>query len=354
MTTIKFENIDNLLVDPRNPRLGRSNTSKELAQDEILALMASFTLDELAVSFLENGFWAQEAVITVKETVYGLEQLVVVEGNRRLAALKYLKRAFEGIPSSPKWKRIAEESSVNDNLFLEVPYIEVSSRDDVVSYIGFRHVTGIKQWDPAEKAEYISTMVDSELTYSEVSKKIGSKPEAVRRNYVAYKMLLQMEEQEEISLKHVEEKFSVLFLSLRESGVKQYLDIDIASISEQTDRPIPEEHLENLTRFAVWLFGTDKKRPLFTDSRNIGLFGKILASDDGVEYLESIDEPKFEEAIQKAKAYEDDLVVSVQKAINEIEAVLARVYRYEDSEKLRGKVNTLNKAVKSLVKHFPE
>lgn len=351
---IKYCDVDNLLVDPRNPRLGRSQTSKELTQDKILELMSGFTLDELAVSFVENGFWPQEAVIAVKENVYGKDQLVVVEGNRRLAALKCLKRSFDGNPPSIKWKRIVEDADYSEKLFSYVPYIEVQSREEVVSYIGFRHVTGIKQWDPAEKAEYISKMVDSGLTYSEVSNKIGSKAEAVRRNYVSYKMLLQMEEQDEISLKHVEEKFSVLFLSLREVGIKKYLNIDISNIGELTDRPIPEEHVNNLIRFAGWLFGTDKKPPLFSDSRNIGIFGRILASSDGVQYLETAENPSFEEAIQKAKAYEEDLVVSIQKAINEVEAVLARVYRYEDSNKLREKVIVLNKAVSSLSNHFQE
>ena len=49
--------------------------------------MLAFTLDELGVSMLKSGFWPQEGLIAVKEKVGRQDRLVVVEGNRRLAAL---------------------------------------------------------------------------------------------------------------------------------------------------------------------------------------------------------------------------------------------------------------------------
>src|SRR5207249_1630282 len=94
--------------------------------------------------------------------------------------------------------------------------------------LGFRHVTGIKEWNPAEKAEYIADLVEKhKMTYDEVRKKIGSKTETVRRNYISYRLLLQMEGEEDIDSARVEDKFSVLYLSLRSVGVQKYLQIDI-------------------------------------------------------------------------------------------------------------------------------
>lgn len=87
---IQHASIDELFLDPMNPRLGRSTTRPDLAQEQILELMQDWTLDELAVSFLESGFWIQEALIVVEEELYGGKHLVVIEGNRRLAALQYL------------------------------------------------------------------------------------------------------------------------------------------------------------------------------------------------------------------------------------------------------------------------
>lgn len=61
---------------------------------------------ELAVSFLESGFWPQEGLLVVRENLYGKPALVVVEGNRRLAALQLLSDAARGRPTTRKWEAI--------------------------------------------------------------------------------------------------------------------------------------------------------------------------------------------------------------------------------------------------------
>ncbi|MGC3992065.1 MAG: hypothetical protein QM796_20705 [Chthoniobacteraceae bacterium] len=80
-TKIEYAAIDDLFLDPLNPRLGRNNTGPTVSQETILEIMQDWTLDELATSFLESGFWLQEALLVVKERIYGKSQLVVVEGN---------------------------------------------------------------------------------------------------------------------------------------------------------------------------------------------------------------------------------------------------------------------------------
>jgi len=76
-TELKFASLDELNLDPMNPRLGRNNTRPDLPQPDILELMKDWTLDELAVSFLESGgFWTHEAVLVTKERLYGKNQLV--------------------------------------------------------------------------------------------------------------------------------------------------------------------------------------------------------------------------------------------------------------------------------------
>ena len=59
-TQIKEEKLDQLFLDATNPRLGRHNVERGLSQEDVLELMKDWTLEELAVSFLESGFWPQE------------------------------------------------------------------------------------------------------------------------------------------------------------------------------------------------------------------------------------------------------------------------------------------------------
>ncbi|MEJ7640402.1 MAG: hypothetical protein WKF75_21150, partial [Singulisphaera sp.] len=56
---IQTEELRNLFLDPKNPRLGRHNINKGLGQEAILELIKNWSLEELAVSFLESGFWPQ-------------------------------------------------------------------------------------------------------------------------------------------------------------------------------------------------------------------------------------------------------------------------------------------------------
>jgi hypothetical protein len=277
-TEIQYASVDELLLDPKNPRLGRGNTGPDVKQSKILDLMKDWTLEELATSFIESGFWPHEAVLVVKEKLYGKMSLVVIEGNRRLAALKNLQLAQNG-GAGRKWQELVEGKKLPKALFERVPYIEVASRKEVEAFLGFRHVTGIKEWRPAEKAEYIAKLIeDSKMSYLEVTRKIGSKTPAVRQNYISYRLLLEMEDHKDISIKHVEDKFSVLFLSLRTEGVQKYLDIDIQADPAQAQRPVPKAKLKQLANFALWLFGNDKTLPVVKDSRQVDDFGQILES----------------------------------------------------------------------------
>jgi uncharacterized protein YerC len=351
---IEYERLENLYLDPMNPRLGRAHTGREVSQERVLELMRDWTLDELGVSFLESGYWPQEAMLVIREKLYGEERLVVVEGNRRLAALKYLHAAIDGQAASRKWEEIAVSRAVPPNLFDQIPYLVADSREEIQAFLGFRHVTGIKEWKPAEKAEYIAKMIESGMTYDEVRRKIGSKTPTVRQNYISYRLLLQMEDREDISLERVEEKFSVLYLSLRTNGVQRYLRIDIQANPAVARVPVPPERLEELTKFALWLFGSNEKPPLFTDSRLVEAFGKILESEEAVQYLEHTERANFDVALQKAGGDEPELTNLINDAANNIQLALTRVHHFTRSESIRIAVERFGLDALQLLSLFPD
>jgi hypothetical protein len=333
---IHYAKLDELYLDPLNPRLGRANKRANGSQDKILDLMRDWVLEELAVSFLENGFWVQEALIVIEEKKQGKPRLTVIEGNRRLAALKYLQAALQGQPVSRKWAELARGKKTPVELFERIPCLKADSRKDIEAFLGFKHVTGIKEWNPAEKAEYIAKMVEeSHLTYEEISQKIGSRAPAVRQHYIAYRLLLQMEEQENISIEMVEDKFSVLYLALRTAGVRDYLQVDTKAEPEAAKRPVPEKRLKQLTNFARWLFGNDTQPPIFTDSRLVDKFGNILESRKAVVYLERTERPNFEIAFRTAGGDEPELVRLIERAADNVELALSRIHLHKDSEKLQ-------------------
>lgn len=354
-TELRYADVNELYLDPLNPRLGRHASATMLTQEIILEKMSGWKIEELAVSFIESGvFWTQEAMIVIRTNLYGRQRLVVIEGNRRLAALKNLYSAIHDKHPVQSWRDLVKSVKIPKVLFEKVPYFIADSRDDIEGFLGFRHVTGIEQWRPAEKAEFITKLVDKGMSYTEVMRKIGSKTPTVRQNYISYKLLLKIEEITDIPKENFQDRFSVMFLSLRTNGAQKYLNIDIQAEPPLIRREIPKVHKNALRNFGLWLFGDDKREPLFTDSRQVDKFGSILESKEAVKYLERSDNPSFDVALRTAGGDEIEIVNLVERAADNVELALTRAHHYPRSKKLRDAVKRLSADSNQLAEIFPD
>jgi hypothetical protein len=355
-TQPQFTDLEELYLDPQNPRLGRKYAGTKISQEQILELMEDWKLDELGVSFLENGtFWINEALLVVEEKVDGKLRKVVVEGNRRLAALNYLKSAFGGKATSRKWRDMVEGASYPDNLFKKIPYLLVDQRKDVEAFLGFRHVTGIEEWDPADKAAYISRMIDeSGMTYQEVMRKIGSKTPAVRQHYIAHQLLLEIDKSTDIPDSNFESRFSVMYLSLRTSGVEQYLELNMRADPDEVKSSIPKIDGNKLKHFAEWIFGNEDKDPVFKDSRKVDLFGHILKHPKSISYLEESENPSFEIAVQLSGGDELEVEGFLKAASENVQLALTRAHRFKDSQPVIEAAKDLALDTKQLLMIFPD
>ena len=113
----------------------------------------------------------------------------------------------------------------------------------------------------------------------------------------------------EVSDAGMENRFSVLFLSLREAGVQDFLGVNIRAEPEDARTPVPTENFDELSEFGRWLFGTEDRGPIFTDSREVGNFARILSSAEAVEYLRSSPNFSFELALQKAGIEDEEIEI---------------------------------------------
>jgi uncharacterized protein with HEPN domain len=191
------------------------------------------------------------------------------------------------------------------------------------------------------------------LDYGEVMRMIGSKQQTVRQNYISYRLLLQAEETTNIPQENFEDRFSVMYLSLRTDGVQKYLQIDIKAEAEKVRREIPKIHKKALTNFALWLFGDDNRLPLFTDSRQVDNFGRVLENPDAVQYLERNENPSFDIALRMAGGDEPEIIKLVNKASDNIELALTRAHHYKKSKKLETAVERLGTDTRRLLELFP-
>jgi len=82
--------VKNLLLDAQNPRLAPAK-SGDSQEDLLKILWTEMAVDEVALSIAANGFFEEEPLFAIpanaQETDQTKRRFVVVEGNRRLAAL---------------------------------------------------------------------------------------------------------------------------------------------------------------------------------------------------------------------------------------------------------------------------
>jgi hypothetical protein len=155
-----------LFFDANNPKLG----AEGLTQDEILErLWRSFAVDEIAMSIAANGFFGYEPLFVVKEA----GRNVVVEGNRRLAAVRLLTNEAERVRLKATDLEVAGPEALAT---LEALPVIFTTREQIWRFVGFKHVNGPQAWDAVAKAEYI-VWVHNELRVAldEIATQIGDK-----------------------------------------------------------------------------------------------------------------------------------------------------------------------------------
>jgi hypothetical protein len=86
---VEMIRVDDLRLDPENPRLPEEVRNQP--QPAILRfLFENMALEELAASFIANGYLSYEPLLVVRNSD---GTSTVIEGNRRLATLKLLRRS---------------------------------------------------------------------------------------------------------------------------------------------------------------------------------------------------------------------------------------------------------------------
>src|SRR5262249_17480373 len=106
-----------------------------------------------------QGYFQAEPLLVVPrnpaKTDTGRDDFIVVEGNRRLAAVRLLLDPESAPARQRSVQQVVDEAGdVPESL----PVIVFSERAATLDYLGFRHVTGVKAWAPLAKARYLSEL----------------------------------------------------------------------------------------------------------------------------------------------------------------------------------------------------
>jgi hypothetical protein len=278
----EYVSVERLRLDTKNPRI--QQIGQGLDQSEILKLLwREYSVEEVAWSIAQNGFFPHEPLFVAEED----GELVVVEGNRRLAAVLILRD--KGLREDLRATSLPDISGELANDLAELPVIPCQ-RSDIWQYVGFKHVNGPQVWNSYAKAEYIAWVRnDLGTELAEIASTIGDTHSTVARLYRAYMALKQVEDEgvydrEQRDKKHF--SFSHLYTGLDYQGIRDFTRI--ADLDPPTEQPIPQDRLGEFGELCGWLWG-DKGRgePALVKSQNPHLrqLDETLKKDEGLTAL---------------------------------------------------------------------
>lgn len=278
---IEFVPLNRLQLDPRNPRLTKAEQETAQSQAELLKVIdREYDPLTIAESIGEHGYFASEPMIVLDD---GNDMLTVLEGNRRLAALKGLADpdVSEQFKDPARWQSLREEAAIP----ADVPVIRAESRLGVAPLIGYRHISGIEPWKPLQKARFIADLVEGEesLSFDQVNEQVGEPRSTVAALY-RNRAILEQAREWGIDTSGPEAAFGVFTAALNRRALRDFVKAPPAPQVNERAKPLPdtEEARKALQEFLGWVFGEER---IITDSRRLRDLALVVDSPSALGVL---------------------------------------------------------------------
>lgn len=313
--------VADLHFDSRNPRLVEYGDLRKESEPELLKLLwKRMAVDELLLSIATSGFWDYERLVVCREN----GRWVVVEGNRRFAAVKIL--LSESLQEQLRIDAVPDLTPEIRATLDPLPVLKVARREDVWRYLGFKHVNGPAKWRSYAKAQYIAFVrshARPQPSLSDIAQQIGDRHRTVQRLYRAL-MVIEQAEREGVYKREWSFKsqiaFSHLMTALEYDGFASFLGLKSEDI--ETAAPVDKKHYKELGELCIWLWGDRRgdgiKPAIHSQNPDLRNLEKVVMNREALAALRS-GEP-LDVAFEASKG--DDVVF--EDALNEAKGSLIR------------------------------
>lgn len=311
--TLEYLEISNLRLDPDNPRFVTDRDTTAL-ETFLPWFNADSDLIAVASSIAVNGYHAAEPLLVAPRDD-GDPRLVVVEGNRRFAAVLLLLEP--GL--LPRSSELRELSAVADKDDLQrLPCLQYSDRDEILTYLGNRHVVGVKEWKPLSKATYVRQLqeraqrLDQPSDDRTLAKRIGSNAPYVRR------LLNSLEAFEAVTLRQPkdEARFSLLSTALQYTNIATFVGIGVRTPEGRAN--INRSELQEVADWTLEPANPEATRGApRVNSRRMDLLNDVVAHPDALEAF------RAGETIERAHRLTGAGATALLEALNDVAEALA-------------------------------
>ena len=177
-----FLSISNLKLDKNNPRIPYyipTKTTKEI----LSYLFEHEEIEKLAEKIVDKGFINHEPIYVTKEN----NSYIVIEGNRRISALKCLLDPSQA-PSVKLTKKFDKlKNKLGDDLLDKVEVYVAPSRIDAQNILFELHAEGKLQWNRQQKNNFIvGAGATSGESIEEIAARFNVKPSEIQDSVQEY------------------------------------------------------------------------------------------------------------------------------------------------------------------------
>lgn len=344
---IVYKKSADLLFDKDNPRLVEFGASEYSEEKLINLLWKEMAVDELVMSILAYGFFEHEPLYVMSD---GNDKFIVLEGNRRLAAIRSILNP--NIVSGGKMDKFIIQISdkLKESLETHIPVIVLQSRQTAWQLLGFKHVNGPAKWGSYAKAKYIAQVHNSfNVNLNEIAEQIGDTNKTVKKLYQGLMVLEQAENQTEFSIDDIKTPrlyFSHLYTALGYEKFRSYIGV---TDDFEVQNPVPAEKLKQLQEVMDWLYGSKKRgveQQVKTQNPDLRRFVEVLGNELSVAAMRagSYLEVAYDLTIDDNDALRDALV----KARLALEKAASKVGGFAGDEGLVRQAGTVVKLSQSI------
>ncbi|MBU2925799.1 hypothetical protein Q4530_01150 [Colwellia sp. 1_MG-2023] len=295
--------IDDIFLDPNNPRffeegkrVALSKYTNDKIQKESLKSIQQYNIEELVNSILINGFLPMDRVV-VKKIEGQDNKYFVLEGNRRISAIKTcISRHENGEIDETEFDDDYLDTLIGTLKKLKV--LEYSGSEEDISWMlqGIRHISGIKDWSPTQRAKLILDQIESKgKNFTGVGKQFGLSAKAVGSLYRGYKGLQQMERHPELGYKAKNDYFSLFEQAYKNKDVRVWM--------QWNDSTYAYENEDNFRQFCEWISPDE-------DNVESGSNGRRVHDPKHVRYVGNLVNRKRDDLISEV----DNFEVSIEQA----------------------------------------
>jgi hypothetical protein len=319
--------VDQLHFDGSNPRFGGQDFEKKSEAEILDLIVKTHGVHDLLSSIAANGYLETEPLVGINEK----GGVRILEGNRRLAALLILAGDLRAVNQ----QRLQDEYQPKIQFPIEtvpvVAYEKNATPEQLLPYLGVKHIVGAKEWDSYAKAVWVARVLEQhKLKLNEIEDMIGDSQGTMKRILEGYYVVEQLKNEGRFNPRESQRKgrgsnpeypFSWVYNALGWRVIREWVGVDGDRVPR--NNPIPTANLAKAGELMVFLFGSKKRAAAISDSRQLGDLADCLADSEKAHELQkglTVDQvrkktqPAFDQ-LRDALSDADDALTSAWEAI---------------------------------------